>query len=1009
MRSDSTTATAAMDYALRYSPTYEQQTGFDDGNTMSEVLRGYRHEETHMTTVIEEPTEPVTVAMAEVEVAAPTPTQPRWNPPNFDTTNDIASRPRSALLPSSVYSSSSDKETGRFSTPAVRSEWLAPVQSERQGVPTLIERSSFSGSTERRSIPVPIDRRSIPGPFERRSVPTPVERPGNPAPAERRPVAAERRVPTPVERRAPTPNGRRSYSTPMESSSIANPVLTPESRTSLTSVAAPLQLKLGEPAPTPISTPVSAPVSNADSQGTALATENVVSPVSPLSELDFNHNFVFSPSPVSPLLSPDLIINKRESNASSHASGIWSHRKPLPKRPDSPASVSTRASIRDHENEQGGDANSTTDLRFSALGFRPLTRQLDDVKEEPGLECSSIDLRSSTFKFPLPQRKSSLAHFEEFRLSRESRRNASGESGKEVAFRTRSRALSEQQAAKDSPSRPPSGVMSLGDLRSIPSLHFSRVDLFSKLNDALDFQRDPSIDEDRPAEEGSSRPASTLVMRQKYRSFFESLDNMACDLPTALKAHQEKAEREQEAASAEGSQSRVKQVVLPKIKQWTPDDLIAELDRISIPSINGLTQRLSEMIPSLRRYYGEQGEGLDEDETVKTALDEIRRLGHELIPELSECGSSMSEYESAEGAALSKSSASLGTAKSSSTASFKGRCRSASSPGEVPNIPLAELEAPSPVLLRSQSLSDGNTGLSRAEKRRSLLSSPPESRPWNLDTSYPWADTLPVIDISLPAPTLRRDHIKPRPSKLRLRDDIIDNGEITGEVASIATATIDTSETASGADTFSNTLSRRRISKRSILGSLSRRIKLPRATSIDNSGYATAPDILRGEDRTVDPGDRYPTTGLSPPSALNIDEVRSFFSDDSSHMGEDDIRRPTLRKRLTNLKTKIPPMSRTHSAMENRAPPVGPIVRRSNSLFFARVPSKTGNAYGIEARLDEAEGMPRTEFQAKKLMNRMKTLWYKGGELLRTLSGKRKPRDDNDWDDSGESIAWSNA
>ena len=65
------------------------------------------------------------------------------------------------------------------------------------------------------------------------------------------------------------------------------------------------------------------------------------------------------------------------------------------------------------------------------------------------------------------------------------------------------------------------------------------------------------------------------------------------------------------------------------------------------------------------------------------------------------------------------------------------------------------------------------------------------------------------------------------------------------------------------------------------------------------------------------------------------------------------------------------------------------------------------NAAEFDVHVDEAAGMPKTEVRAKKLVNRMKTLWYKGGELLRTLSGKRRPRESQDWDDSGESVIWS--
>jgi hypothetical protein len=196
---------------------------------------------------------------------------------------------------------------------------------------------------------------------------------------------------------------------------------------------------------------------------------------------------------------------------------------------------------------------------------------------------------------------------------------------------------------------------------------------------------------------------------------------------------------------------------------------------------------------------------------------------------------------------------------------------------------------------------------------------------------------------------------------------------------------------------------------------------LPRGTSIDHSGYATGPDLLRGvDDRTVDPGDRYPTTGLSPPSALNIDEVRSFFSDDSSlHFDTPTTSKGVgggLRKRFSNLRTKLPPMSRTHSALEQQRPRTssGPAIRRSNSLFFSRgggTSTKLSTAE-FDKRVDEAAGgMPKTEVRAKKLVMRVKTLWWKGGELLRTLSlgGKRRrerERETGEWDDDGESAVW---
>src|SRR5205807_121550 len=48
------------------------------------------------------------------------------------------------------------------------------------------------------------------------------------------------------------------------------------------------------------------------------------------------------------------------------------------------------------------------------------------------------------------------------------------------------------------------------------------------------------------------------------------------------------------------------------------------------------------------------------------------------------------------------------------------------------------------------------------------------------------------------------------------------------------------------------------------------------------SGLATATNLFHSSDleRAVDPGDRYPTTSLSTPSTLLLEDVHSFFSDD---------------------------------------------------------------------------------------------------------------------------------
>ncbi|KAK1019348.1 hypothetical protein LTR33_019341, partial [Friedmanniomyces endolithicus] len=71
------------------------------------------------------------------------------------------------------------------------------------------------------------------------------------------------------------------------------------------------------------------------------------------------------------------------------------------------------------------------------------------------------------------------------------------------------------------------------------------------------------------------------------------------------------------------------------------------------------------------------------------------------------------------------------------------------------------------------------------------------------------------------------------------------------------------------------------------MGSISQKISLAshgrRIDDRHRGGAVASPIFLRSDDSLAHkPGDRYPTTGLTPPVNMNLDEVRSFFSDNSS-------------------------------------------------------------------------------------------------------------------------------
>ncbi|KIW02892.1 uncharacterized protein PV09_05942 [Verruconis gallopava] len=955
--SEYTSTAAALDCTLVSS---SPNPVVEEGNTVSEFLKNYGSEDEHMTVAIEEHTQPATIATAEVDVEAPTPKQPRWHP-NFQAGTDLL-RPQSEILPSYVYSTSEKGSLSRYSTPLPTSSpqpensqniqlakiGLKPKPESRKEIsqkPAVVQSHSCSEGIQ----PVPPNESDL-----------------------------ETRVPLSMYTSSTRRKGELGFvSEPSKSSSASR---------------------------------INANTEKDIKSGIVPAKELAAILVSPLSEFSADHGKVFSLHPITSDSSQDLEIN----NCDRGMSSICSNYKSITRRSDSPASINRSANFRkvDAVIERNEEDANCTDNKVSSPGLCATQRHAGHIKEEDSLEASISDLKAITCQFPLPQRTSSLADYKDFCRSQEPKHKSYILSEQAVAAPTNTEVFAEKQEKRISITYVPARSMTLDELRSIPSLQFSRVDLFSKLNEALDFYSDPSEAESFKAEtQFQDRPTLTVPLRQKYRSFFESLDVMAGD-PVVVRHTQNDLEAEQSYVPLiDRMITRPKQVVLPKIQQWTPDELMAEIDRMSIPSINGLTQRLSELLPSLRRYYGENGELKDDDETVRSALEEIKRLGAELIPRIHESDSAANEEEQR----LLKgdgnfSRFSLERREAESIMKVKKRSRSASMPNDVHSTSLFELEALNSAFTRSRSLSHGQSANRRASvstteqsqaSRRSLVSSSVESRPWNLDKSYPWANNVPSIDISIPAPDLRRDPIEPRLSCLRNFGDV---DEIGDSAESICT---ENKQMKAGGQskTFNITASHcRRCSRRSLAGSISRRFGLPRSTSVDRSGFATSPNIFRGKDRTVDPGDRYPTTGLSPPSASHIDEMRSFFSDDSSHLETHPSPRViSLRKRISNLKTKLPNMPRTHSALEQRPTPVRLIVHRSNSLFFAQITQKTVHSTGLDAHTDEASGMPKTEFRAKKLANRMKTLWYRGGELLRTLSGKRKPRNSVDWDDSCES------
>jgi len=743
-----------------------------------------------------------------------------------------------------------------------------------------------------------------------------------------------------------------------------------------------------------------------------------------------------SVSPISTLIATENSPTAcRDSVSTTHLSVNWSYRKPIP------SSMTPVDSPKDSSSVKRNSVESTTDLRFSS--YRPHAVQLPDLKEESE---TSLDRNSNVFRFPRPGSGVPLVPIDKIRRNRDPL-SPRAESAHNSTFKSHH-------------------AHSLSETRGIPSLQFSQINLFAKLNDAFESRHRSSMDGYAifvaPTPERSGNTDNDMI-REKYRSLFGSLD-----AENEPEEHFDDGNSQHEGVDEQNEEfSRHATVAFtaPTLRPLSPDELIAEVDRISIPSINGLTQRLSEFLPSLKKYYQPGGETLDEeageeegestikdpvDEAVEVTINEIRSIGKELESENSKTDLAEEDY------------AEPSPSKSYNLRPVSADIRPKSTPPEKrpvtplnliqqkligENTHLAELDTPTPAALRSRSLSDSNLdGPSHhmripdavCTSRHPLIGrSPPESRPWNLDTSYPWAYTNPDIAIALPATTQRKSATKPAPSPLRLR---ISSSSRRSSSRSGTSATLQASAhrppssagdpTCSTADTFQprrthpqrgpgsgrappSAAATRKPSKRTLLGSLSRRIGLARSHSAQSQPAATtgtaasapaAPASIAAPvsaaalaaalppgaaspppadpARPVDPGDRYPTSALLSPAgaafAFAFDgEARSFFSEESSVGGRASdgggggVRAGRLRRRITAWRGKAAP-----------AAPVAPL--------------------GGQPPYECVDAMGRTEVRARRLLERVKALWYRGGEILRTMSLRAGRRVEED----GDGMSW---
>ena len=688
--------------------------------------------------------------------------------------------------------------------------------------------------------------------------------------------------------------------------------------------------------------------------------------------------------------------------------------------------------------------DSTADLRFSNLydinsrfGSTHLPGLKEESIEEMSISNKHASDRTGKSEFPLPARIAAVKAMHKRRLQ-------------ESAEKARAR------RAHRHPGRP------LAETRDLPSLNFSRMDLIDKLNEALEVRSSKSMEVIRRREfsgiycPSPQRPQSTEPFRERYTSFFSKPEDFSSFLDAVISSDDEDESSTRPVSPKDTGVPTVEvqpntEVDLEESgsRPLSPEDFLSvatQVERLSIPSVTGLSERLSEILPNLHdlqldkvlsgfssipddlgkldakrpgtvlstrtsagfRTLAERAEEIVKNGTHDSTVPSNKLLAHKELTGL---------FPSA-----SADQVSALITHDNKQAYLSGSTSAPTDLGMEPLRPesvMTTRKSPTCIEEVNQLLPPEMNPITRNAKR-ALISSG-SSRPWNQDENYPWASTKVDVDLSVPSEAHTRDSLTAeavRRQETKLLDLTsaseptattskgIDIGSIlehdtTGEV---------TDEQLTGVPR----IHQRKQSKRSLIGSITKKIGLGGAsanTIRTVSSPIAGPAAEARSSQPHRPGERYPTSSLTPPVAFNLDEVRSFFSDNSSEKE----RNASLRKRLTNFKSKgksvrlqsahatrshTPEQPRTQSAVD---------VNNTTTTYDAGSTSMAVSDRLIgaasSANTYDGVGMGKTEFRIKRFGEKLRHLVARGGELIRSWSqrsrvprvGSRNERVRDDW------------
>jgi serine/arginine repetitive matrix protein 2 len=648
-------------------------------------------------------------------------------------------------------------------------------------------------------------------------------------------------------------------------------------------------------------------------------------------------------SPADVPLSPAQ--SRRDSHTTTHLS--WVGRKPFGVPPASTSEP--RLPL------PGVQEDTTTDLRLSVYKYNAPLRYLHDLKEDShedsSLNTSASNLKNSHFRFPHGSGIGVRTSVDEA-----------------IMFSRRSSMGSRRGAV-------------FGDALGLPALEFSQPNLFEKFKDALvdvRFSRSSGRPQLDVLDCGESSQQVAAPNGDECLPGHEPVDGIDCGEVTG-----------------DSTQSTGLISFARLSRAYTPEGLIAEIDRVSIPSITQLTQRVTKMLPSLslqgRQEQTESdgvGEFPEEEEIMEHAMEEIHHvhpptqkrssarlrpirgssalliMDDDVFEEITsrERGSGVPGEHSVGALEFE-----LGFGEAGTLAKGKGKTFTNTPTRQL--SPVAELQTPSLVVLRpdtrrTKSVQALRTSLesvlSLTRSPRSFVSTPTatDTRPWNFDKNYPWATAInPSVDISLPLPVAQKQ--SPRPGPSHLRNTLSD--ATTSTFTSVCTP-IDSPTGRSGPK------ANRQSHRLSIFG--------------------------RSGDQAHAVGERYPTSALSPPTAIFRDHLTACdTSDDEDFTASRKSNKLTLRKRFSSAARSNNFTHSTPRAVRSKTNPAelaSPATIHQDSS--STLQDRAGEARAFTSNrhtFRDAEGMRIGAYHRHRIVDSIKRWWHKGGELIRTISRRR--------------------